>query len=250
MKSIILAAGVSTRLRPLTQFTPKCLLSVGRKPLLQRTLENLFAAGISDVDIVTGFAAEKIGAFVRSTFPGRRIRFTTNIYYARTNNAYSLLLARRSLLNGNGSISHGFLLLDSDILFDGTLLPVLLDHPAENRVAVRVAGPHDAEEVGVRVAEGNRIVQIGKEVLVEQTDGESIGIEYLSASAAARLFEVLEHRVRAGAGRTEYYEAAFQQMIDEGIDLTAVDVSGHPVLEIDTVRDLTNAERLAETLPG
>jgi choline kinase len=167
-----------------------------------------------------------------------------NPYFATTNNAYSLLLARPFLEDEHKTVSSGFLLLDSDILFSRGLIPYLLRCRGENRVAVRVRGHHDREEIRVSVAEANRIVEIGKETPMDLTYGESIGIEVFSASAAARLFEILEERVRQGDGRTEFYERSFQQMIDEGIELTAVDISDHPALEIDTIEDLDAARSM------
>lgn len=248
MISIILAAGSSTRLRPLTDETPKCLLPVGDKPLLQRTIEHVFNAGVTDIQIVVGFGAEKIRSFVRSAFPGRRIAFTMNPEFDTTNNAYSLLLARKCLEGEDGAVARGFLLLDSDILFPWGLLPLLLRLRAENRIAVRVRGAHDPEEIRVSVAEGNRIVEIGKEIPMDVSYGESLGIEVFSPSAAVRLFRILEDRVRNGSGRTEFYEAAFQQMIDEGVELTAIDVSDHPAIEIDTMDDLEEARSMVRDL--
>ena len=63
MKAVILAAGVASRLRPLTENTPKCLLKVNGKTLLERTLDNLIENGISDLLIVTGYLQEMIKDF-------------------------------------------------------------------------------------------------------------------------------------------------------------------------------------------
>ena len=64
MKAVILAAGTASRLRPLTEHTPKCLLKVNGKTLLERTLDNFVANGITDFLIVTGYLKEMIQAFV------------------------------------------------------------------------------------------------------------------------------------------------------------------------------------------
>ena len=65
-----------------------------------------------------------------------------------------------------------------------------------------------------------------------------------SAEAAARLFSILERRVRDAKGKSEFYEASFQELIDKGVVLKAVDVSTFPTIEIDTPEDLELAERL------
>ncbi|MBI3788348.1 MAG: NTP transferase domain-containing protein [Ignavibacteriales bacterium] len=125
MKCVILAAGESTRLRPLTNDLPKCLLHVGGKGLLQRTLENIFAAGVKEAAIVVGYKADAIRAFVKENFSRRHIRFVLNPNFATTNNAYSLLLARNFCVDEQEGVAskENFLLLDSDIVFAPKLLP-------------------------------------------------------------------------------------------------------------------------------
>jgi len=85
---------------------------------------------------------------------------------------------------------------------------------------------------------------IGKRPDLIDPPCESIGIELFPVEAAARLFTVLERRVRAGIGRSEFYEAAFQEMINEGVKLKSVDVSAFPTKEIDTPGDLELARML------
>ncbi|MCX6134767.1 MAG: phosphocholine cytidylyltransferase family protein [Ignavibacteriales bacterium] len=247
MKAVILAAGSATRMRPLSDSHPKCLLAVGGKPILQRVIENVAAAGISQIGLVIGYKAEAIRSFVKKQFPFLRIRFVVNPKYESTNNAFSLLMAREFFLNkANSAVPlQDLLLLDADILFSPDLLPHLLSREASNKVAVRVEGTHDEEEVRVRVRDEGTILSIGKTVPLAETLGESIGIEVFSSSIARRLFEVIEQRVRAGAGRTEFYESSFQALIDEGAELHAVDVSRFPSMEIDTPDDLRAAEAMA-----
>ena len=78
MKCIILAAGTATRMRPLTDSIPKCLLPVGGKPILQRILEHVSNAGIDTVGLVLGYRADEVRALVRKQFPFHRIRFIVN----------------------------------------------------------------------------------------------------------------------------------------------------------------------------
>ena len=243
-KCVVLAAGSSTRLRPLTDTMPKCLLKVGGKTLLERTIENVLATGIKEIAVVVGYRADMIREFVKHLFPQQRIRFIFNPNYARTNNAYSLLLARRFLEDKNETVSHNLLLLDSDILFSGKLLPHLLSAEAENKIAVRVSGDHNDEEIQVGINSDGTLNFIGKRPAFDKAFGESIGIELFSAETAAWLFAVLEQRVRRGSGRSEFYEVAFQEMIDNGVTLKAVNVSTFPAIEIDTPEDLGLAETL------
>ena len=243
-KCVILAAGASTRLRPLTDSKPKCLLEVGGKALLERTIENVLDAGVKEIAIVIGYRGEMIREFVKRHFPQLHIRFILNPDYTETNNAYSLLLARRFLENKEGNVCSGLILLDSDILFSSKLLLLLLSNPLPDLVAVRASGEHSEEEVRVKVDSYGNIVLIGKKTPLNETYGESIGIEVFSVESTAYLFSILEQRMRSGAGRTEFYEASFQEMINQGTQLKAIDVSTFPAIEIDTVEDLQLAERM------
>lgn len=245
MKCVILAAGSATRMRPLSSNLPKCLLPVGGKPILQRLIENVSAAGVAQIGLVIGYNAQAIRSFVKQQFPFLRIQFIVNPKYESTNNAFSLLMARNFYFGKKDRAeSEDLLLLDGDIVFSPDLLLFLLAQSFSNKIAVRVQGDHDEEEVRVKVDAAGNILTIGKTTPLSETHGESIGLEIFSSPSARRLFQILEQRVRSGEGRTEYYEATFQKMIDQGDKLSAVDVSNFAALEIDTPEDLCMAEKM------
>jgi choline kinase len=246
MKAVILAAGNATRMRPLSIDLPKCLLPVGGKPILQRIIENVVAAGVYEIGLVIGYKAGVIRSFVKERFPFHRIRFIVNPKFDSTNNAFSLLMAHEFVLNRKNpaAVPQDLLLLDADVLFSPDLLSFLLNQESPNKVAVRVEGRHDEEEVRVKANGRGGILSIGKNVPLGEALGESIGIEVFSSPVAQRLVEILELRVRSGIGRSEFYEASFQALIDEGIGLKAIDVSRFPSVEIDTPDDLRVAEEM------
>lgn len=240
MKCIILAAGTSKRLRSVTNGAPKCLIELGGKTLLQRTIENVHAVGIQRIGIVLGYQAGVVRDYVKRLFPSSSVKYVMNPKFDSTDNAFSLLMARE-FYKGETKRSpplEQLLLLDSDIVFGKELLSLMIAVGFDNRVAVRVHGSHNEEEIRVKVNARNEITAIGKTVPLSATYGESIGIEIFSPATALKLFDVLENRIRNGVGRTEFYEAAFQQMIDEGEMLSAVDISEFPCAEIDTPEDL------------
>lgn len=239
MKCVIVAAGMGTRLRPLTRNLPKCLLPLGGKTLIERTIGAVLANGIREIVIVTGYQEQKVRQAVTRAFPRLSISFISNRKFRATNNAVSLFLAGPFVRNSS------FLLLDSDILFSAPLLDSLLTVQRKpNRIAVRVSGDHDAEEIRVKINRWDHILAIGKDIPMNETYGESVGIEIFSAEASGQLFTILERRVRSAVGRKEFYEAAFQEMIDGGTRLWAIDVSAFPVVEIDTPDDLETAQRM------
>ena len=94
MKAVILAAGIASRLRPLTDTTPKCLLKVGERCLLQRAFDALLQNGFREFVIVTGYRQQQIVNFLQAHYPALEDTFIYNEKYACTNNIYSFSLSR------------------------------------------------------------------------------------------------------------------------------------------------------------
>ncbi len=191
MTGIVLAAGVGSRLRPLTDSCPKCLLPVGPEGLLPRTLRALESSGVSDCVLVTGHLRTMIEDAVRAIPLSMPVRFVHNPEFASTNNNASLWLA--------GTVVGGadILLLDSDILFDPRLLTLLIGSSAPDALLIRKDHKLGREEIKV-ILDREYVLQIGKEVDISQAAGESIGIEKFSAGTARRLFATLERRRAQG----------------------------------------------------
>lgn len=238
MIAVILAAGMSSRLRPLTDALPKSLLSVAGKPLLQRTLEALAGKGIDRCVIVTGYRAPMMENFVESLQSPVRVSFIHNRSYATTNNNYSLWLTKAAVLGQD------LLLLDADILFGDGILTRLLGSPYADALVMRRTEHPGPEEIKVELDAAGRVKTIGKDIDQHSASGESLGIEKFSRATTAHLFRVLEGR----KDRYEFYEASFQEMIDQGIALYAVESGSDPCIEIDTPDDLLAAQLLAKTM--
>jgi choline kinase len=237
MKGVILAAGISSRLRPLTDTTPKCLLSIGGETILGRTLNNLTACGIRDVVIVGGYLEDQLRSYVSGNFPGLGVKFLTNEVYASTNNIYSLWLTKPDVLE------HGMILLDSDIIFEDRIIQALVRSGYDNCLAVNTKTRLGDEEIKVAVDRHNRIHVIGKEVPPGGAIGESIGIELFAPSMLKTLFDVLDRKIVHEKAVNEFYEAAFQEVINRGGEIYAVDVGMYKAIEIDTAEDLITAEK-------
>jgi choline kinase len=243
MKALILTAGCSVRLRPLTDRSPKCLLTVGGAPILRRSVDNLRQMGLDELVVVTGYLGDMVRRSLTGWYPDLPIRFIDNPVYATTNNAYSLLAARPAL------DGHEFFLLDGDIVYDVEVVQLLAGH-GPDCLALRTSGSIGLEEVKVAAGPDRRITGIGKEVPVFGAAGESVGIEYFAPATSSALFAVLHDRVAVKGGVNEYYEAAFQEMIDRGVALTAVDIGAHYAIEIDTREDLAAANEALLARPS
>ena len=129
MQAVILAAGQGTRLGPVTDHCPKCLVEVQGKPILQYQLEALCEAGVRECVIVVGYRAAQVRSFFGARFRDVAITYVENEIFDRTNNIYSLWLARRE-------ITGDLLLLEGDLIFEPALLIDLLETPYENTAVV------------------------------------------------------------------------------------------------------------------
>ncbi len=237
MTGILLAAGIGSRLRPLTESRPKCLLEVGGVTLLERTLRAFVEAGVDECLLVTGYLQGMVEGAVRGFGLPLKVRFVHNERFGATNNNYSLWLA------GLQAEGEDIILLDGDILFETGILRSLIGAAEPDALVVRAGGPLGAEEIKVELDGAGAVRRIGKEVDPGCADGESIGIEKFSAPAARELFRILGRRRE----RYEFYEASFQELIDGGVRLAAVSAGGMACMEIDTPQDLEAAGILAST---
>jgi choline kinase len=207
---------------------------------LRRTITSLLRIGFDQFVIGTGYLEHMVRESVGSWFPGLDVTYVINPDFRTTNNAYSLLLTRAHVEND------GFILLDGDVVFDLGVAEELVER-GPDCLAVRSVGEIGLEEVKVTADNEDRVLAIGKHVPVRSAMGESVGIELFSAATSRRLFAALHQRVREHGLVNEYYEAAFQQIIDSGVTLYGVDIGSMYATEIDTVEDLAAANaRLAQ----
>ncbi len=232
----MLAAGQATRLRPLTDNCPKCLLSVGDETILARSVRLLAARGITRFTVVDGFCGDMIRSALTTGFPSLEFTFIRNEDFRTTNNAWSLML---SDCQGTEPI----FLLDSDIVFAPEVLDAILDHPAANRLGLRSIGSVGEEEMKVRLDDRGLVVELTKEMPVAEAAGESVGLEVFSTEFTAALHTVLHRRMHVDQYVNEYYEAAFTELAQSGHEIVPVDLGPLPCMEIDTVADLDDARR-------
>jgi choline kinase len=235
MRTVILAAGAGTRLKPLTDHMPKCLLKAGSKCILEMTIENLLATNNSEIIIVTGYLENKIREFISERFPLLKIKYIYNNFYTSTNNIYSLWLTKDEVMGAD------MMMMDSDIVFDKRIIIKLQSSGHKNCLALKRHDLQD-EEIKVKVDSNGCVTEIGKEVNLSEAAGESIGIEIFGKEALKELFLILDRKVVTENKVNHFYEAAFQELSDN--DLYVVDTTEYFCMEIDTEEDLKTAELL------
>lgn len=238
MKAIILAAGVSRRLYPLTYDTPKCLLEVGGRPIIDFQMEALKKAGISEAVIVVGYLRKKLIDHIQKEYPDFNCTFIINEHFFETNTSYSLYLCRNEFRNSES------ILMNADVLYPEELLERLMTSPHKDVMAVDVK-ECGREEVKVIAGSGDKLVAIGKELIQENSLGEFIGVARFSPEFGERLASSLEHLIDSG-GKADYFEAAIHPLLTE-MEVHYIDISDLPCIEIDFVEDLEEAQKLAKS---
>lgn len=238
-KAIILAAGVGSRIRPLTDDCPKCLLKVAGMPILERMIRNVEACGISEFVIVLGYLENQIKEFVHAQFPHLAVTFISNHRYAETNTGYSLLLTKAA------TEGLGFVKFDADVVFDAEILRRLIAANSDNALCIDRNIQLEAEEVKVVLDDQLRVLQASKTADPKTAMGESIGIEKISAETAALLFEELAAMMVGTGHLQDYYEAAYERLIAKGVAFHAIDITGLSWVEIDTHADFNAANQIS-----
>lgn len=228
---------MASRLRPLTNNTPKCLLQVGERCLLQRSMDALIANGIREFVIVTGYLHEQIEHFVENQYPGLRCVFIHNEVFDSTNNIYSLWLAR-PVADGQE-----ILLLDSDLLYDPQIVARVLSDPAAD-VLTLIRHELGEEEMKVLTDASGNITEISKTCNPIEATGESLGIEKMGSAYTKALYEELEVMMNQEHLENKFYELAFLRLIAQGHSFQVLDVTEHFSCELDTVEDFENAKKL------
>ena len=233
MIGVILAAGMAKRLRPLTDEKPKCLLEVGGKTLLQRTVDAMISAGIKEFVVVTGYRENMIREFLTARYSQYTINFIDNPDYEHNNNIFSLWLAMEKL--------HGteVLLMDSDILCD----PEAVRRVARKTVPALAMQQHELgeEEMKIVVDAEGRITEISKTCSPKDAIGESVGIEKMTEEYTEAIYQELRKMILDEGLIDIFYERAFERLIPQGHTFEVVDTTDLFSYELDTPEDLKKA---------
>ena len=229
---------MASRLRPLTNDRPKCLLTVGSRTLLQRTFDALIAAGIKEFVVVTGYRGEMIRHVLDQQYADQKLtfHFLHNADYHNNNNIFSLWMTR-DIVRGKE-----FILLDSDILFDPKIITRMVQEPGTALALNR----HELgdEEIKVIVDGQNQVVEISKVCSIADAVGESVGIEKMDAVYSEDLFAELDRMIVEEKMVNVFYEKAFERLIPQHHCFHIVDTTDFFSIELDTVEDFNSAKQL------
>ena len=241
MKAIILSAGHGTRLLPLTDNLPKCLLEVAADTsILAWQLRQLAVAGIDDVVVVTGYRANKVAAEVErvNRDHGTSARVLENSDFANMDNIGSAWCASHEM-------NQDFIILNGDTLFRASIPTQLVQQAhAPIRVTLSQKSGYDDDDMKVSLDSSGQLTAVGKNICLSQTQAESIGMILFRGAGVRRFREKLDALVASpdplGRG---YYLAAIDSLARETPLQTCV-VDQDLWCEIDFPDDLAEARKL------
>ncbi len=230
MHAIILSAGRGSRLLPLTTDMPKCLLPIGLTTVLGMQLDTLFKYGVEKVTVVTGFNAHLVETEINSRQTGPKIKTLFNPFYQVADNLASCWMARKAMKNE-------FLLINGDTLFSPALLEKVLTAPPTNiSVTIDQKDQYDGDDMKVTL-NGTKLTAIGKTLLPQQTDGESIGMLRFMGEGPAIFREQLKHLMRHEDGTKSWFLSAIHGLASSGIEIDTINIKGSTWSELDTPED-------------
>jgi choline kinase len=231
---VILAAGDSSRLFPVTRDFPKCLLRIGGETLLTNMLNSFVASGVSKFTVVAGYKHLKLIPFTRPV----NARFIVNRAYRSTDSLYSLWLTKRAY---EGDL----IIANSDVYVDSLLLGKIVQSP-ENCALIARTGEWDPESTKVLIRRG-RIVLWSRTLPRGGWSGENIGIVKICQPHVQPFYDEVAKLMGSG-GKARWWPDALNLFATK-CRITPIDTEGGLCKEIDTAQDYADLlEKLQVTV--
>lgn len=242
MQAIILAAGMGKRLKELTEDNTKCMVRVNSVPLIDRTLGQLEKRGLNRIVVVVGYCGDKLISHIDSLGLSTPVEYVRNDIYNKTNNIYSLWLAHDKLCEDDT------LLLESDLIFEESVLDLLIDDPRPNLALV---DKYESWMDGtcVKTCDEGYILDFisGKNFNFSDTEEyfKTVNIYKFSRDFSVHQYVPFLKAYCEALGNNEYYEQVLKviAMLDRSMIQTKK-LTGQKWYEIDDAQDLDIAQSL------
>ncbi|MBR5696629.1 MAG: aminotransferase class I/II-fold pyridoxal phosphate-dependent enzyme [Paludibacteraceae bacterium] len=242
MQALILAAGMGKRLGEFTKNNTKCMVEVNGVKLIDRLLRQLSALNLNRIVIVVGYEGQKLIDYLNQKYTDLKIEYVTNPIYDKTNNIYSLYLAKNQLQEDDT------LLIESDLIFDDGMFELLLDDKEPN-IALVAKYETWMDGTMVKIDEDNNIVNFVPKAAFCYSDVDkyykTVNIYKFSKEFSKNKYIPFLEAYTKSVGNNEYYENVLRIIsFLNSHDLKALSVKGEKWYEIDDKQDLDIAEAL------
>lgn len=230
------------RLGEYTKDNTKCMVSVNGTPLIDRALRQLSELSLKRVVIVVGYEGQRLMDYLGTERNGLRIEYVCNPVYDKTNNIYSLALAKDKLQEDDT------LLIESDLIFDDGMLRLLIDNPYPN-LALVAKYESWMDGTMVRIDDDNNIVNFVPKAAFRYRDValyyKTVNIYKFSKEFSRTKYVPFLDAYTKAVGNNEYYENVLRIIsFLNSHDLKALPIQNEKWYEIDDKQDLDIAEAL------
>jgi len=240
MQALMLAAGTGSRLGKHTKENTKCMLEVNGETLIKQALNNINSVGITKLILVVGYKQDNLISHIGDKYKNVEIEYVENPIYDKTNNIYSLFLAKDKLAEDDT------ILLESDIIFDKKILQDLVD---DERKSLAIVDKYKAWMDGTSVTlddEDNIINFLPKNRFrFQDVDNyyKTVNIYKFSKEFSNKIYIPFLEAYSKAMGDNEYYESVLRVLtILDGHELRAKRLNGEKWYEIDDIQDKANSE--------
>lgn len=242
MQAIILAAGMGKRLKELTRNNTKCMVKVNGITMIERMLNQLEKQGLSRIVIVTGYEGQKLIDFIRTLEIQTPVEYVNNPIYDKTNNIYSLALAKDYLTQEDT------ILLESDIIFEDSVLDILIQ---DERDTLALVDKYESWMDGtcITIDENDNIISFvpGKNFDFKEKDSyyKTVNIYKFSRHFSETHYVPFLEAYSSALGNNEYYEQVLRVIsVLDNPGIKAKRLEGQCWYEIDDIQDLDIAESM------
>ena len=236
MQAIILAAGVGSRLRPITNELPKCLVQVNGKSIIEYQIDAYLDAEIEEIIVLTGYMQEKLVKFLKSKYQNVKITFINNDYYRTTNNMYSLYL-EKDLIKGE------FIMSNADVVFSKDMVKLLLKNKEDSIIAVE-KDMYNEESMKIVVSK-NKVKSISKQIEKSKAYGTSIDLYKFNKEATELMFTEISYIINKDKNLNSWTEVALDSILYKTI-FKPMNIGERFWYEIDNHEDLKSADKIVK----
>lgn len=232
IKAIILAAGFSKRLRPITDDKPKCLLSLNGETILDYQLRCLVKCRINQILIVVGYKKDMVMDHVRRSNYNKAVKIIYNDIFKKTDNAYSLFLALKHIKETDSVI-----ILDGDIIFDIKLLKKIIASKHKNVLIADNSRKIKVEDCKVLIKYGY-VRDIGKKI-------KGLAIYNSIIKLSSKFLNKFKNECKRPETRTEWYTEPLSRVLkDFQKEVRVIFTKELLACETDTYKDLIIARKI------
>ena len=242
MQAIILAAGMGKRLGELTKGNTKCMVKVNGVTLIERLLHQLDQLHLNKIVMVVGYKATELQTYISTLKVNTPVEYVENAVYDKTNNIYSLYLAKQHL------VSEDTLLFESDLIVEDAVIRKLVDNPYPD-LALVAKFESWMDGTVVTLDDDNNILRFipTKSFKFEEIPSyyKTVNIYKFSKEFSSNLYVPFLEAYCSALGKNEYYEQVLRviTLLDKP-GIKALPLDGEHWYEIDDIQDLDIAESI------